>query len=165
MDEEGRRGERTPAARPCSFEMSDWLVCHTRQSDWLTDRNCAGPREAARWPLLISKAFLAYINKCSPLRVISNTQGPTGSGNKTSECGVVRLVCLHFITRKVRRKPFNIVTSRLLKPTEHLLTSPFQVLARLSTFKTVRIVSLSVIVSSVIRQSFSSTLCRYFSIV
>ena len=41
-------------------------------------------RQVARWLLLISKALLAYINKRCPLGGFSNTQGPTGSGNKTS---------------------------------------------------------------------------------
>ena len=70
------------------------MVCHTGQSDWSTDRiyTDAGPCQVARWLLLISKALLAYINKCSPLEVFLNTQGPTGSRNKTSECGVLHLV-------------------------------------------------------------------------
>ena len=72
------------------------------------------------------------------------------------------LFCLQFITRKVRQKPFNIV--QVTSAQTKLLFRFWRML--LSIFKTV-IVSSSVIVSSIIRQSFStcSTLCQTFVIV
>ena len=132
------------------------------QYDWLTDhfKLTLGCNKVARWLLLISKVLLVYITNATLSGFSQTPKDQQVAAIKQVNVEFCVLFCLQFITRKVRRKPFNIVTSRQLKPS----TSPFQVLVLLSTFNTV-IVSLSVIVSSIIRQSFSSMLCRSFVIV
>ena len=159
----GRRGEGTPAARPCSFEMSCsptkgtiWLVGLSYGTIWLVN-----------WPYLkltLGRAKLqdgfSWFRRRSQ-RILTNaplsgfswtTKDQQVAAIKQVNVEFCILICLQFITRKVTWKPFNIITSCQLKPST-LFTSPFQVLVLLSTFKTVT-VSPSVIVSSIIRQSF-----------
>ena len=79
--------------------------------------------------------------------------------------GIVDFVCLVLPSIRIQKGETKavfiavIVTSRQLKASTFFV-SPFQVLTFLSTFKTV-IISPSVIVSSMIRQSFSRTFVCY----
>ena len=119
---------------------SDWLVCPTGQYDWLTDhfKLTLGCNKVARWLLLISKVLLVYITNAHLSGFSQTPKDQQVAAIKQVNVEFCVLYCLQFITRKVRRKPFNIVTPRQLKPS-----------MLLSTLKTV-IVSPSVIASSII---------------